>query len=77
MGCAMMIIDEAKKNEIQKKWRIQEIKQELETIDAKSLRALRAVNLGTSTNSDEAFLLQLEERATVLRNELNDLTRLS
>lgn len=64
------VVDEAAKAEAEKQQRISEIKQELDQIDLKSVRPVRAIQAGTGTVDDTAYLSQLESEAQVLRTEL-------
>ena len=53
-----------------KQRRITEIKRELENIDAKSARSMRALLNNTATDADRDFLANMETQAGVLRAEL-------
>lgn len=54
--------------------RIDEIKNQLNNIDAKRIRPLAAISLGTADEEDIARLQELEDEANVLREELRTLT---
>lgn len=61
----MIIIDPIKRSEIENKWRIDAIKQELDLIDQKSIRPLR--------DNETDKLIELENQANILRAELRGL----
>ena len=50
-----------------------EIYAELESIDAQTIRSLRAKLVGLATSQDEKKLLELETKANILRTELKNL----
>ena len=50
-----------------------EIYAELESIDAQTIRPLRAKLVGLATSQDEKKLLELETKANILRTELKNL----
>lgn len=54
--------------------RIAEIKSRLEKIDLESTRPLRAIVSNTATESDRLKLIELEEEANELRDELRRLS---
>lgn len=56
--------------EEKRQWRIGEIKAELNGLDTKSARPLRAVLAGTATDEDRARLTELETEAQKLREEM-------
>lgn len=71
---------ESKKQEIlnaraeqEKQNQIKEIKKQLEAIDMRSQRSVRAIINGTETQADRDYLADLEQQAITLRGELNDL----
>ena len=57
-----------------KEKRIQEISQELDAIDRKSIRSERSIQLGKGTAADTKKLQDLDDEATVLRAELQGLS---
>lgn len=61
------------KPEPTKEEKIATLKQELSSLDEKSIRSVRAKLAGTATQEDEAFLAQLEEQAETLRQQIKDL----
>lgn len=48
-----------------------DIMAQLDTIDLKCIRALRAIQAGTGTEADQERLAELEEQAEELRKQLN------
>lgn len=52
-----------------------EIKKTLKELDEKATRPLRAIISGIGTDTDKQFLLDLENEAVSLRNELNEILR--
>ena len=48
-----------------------EIMSQLDAIDLKCIRALRAIQAGTGTEADQERLAELEEQAEELRKQLN------
>ena len=48
-----------------------EIMSQLDAIDLKCIRALRAIQAGTGTEADQERLAELEEQAAELRKQLN------
>ena len=61
------------KPEPTKEEKLAQLKQQLNTIDEKSNRSMRAILAGTSTDEDRTFLGQLEEQAEQLRQQIKDL----
>lgn len=61
------------KQERMKRLRIAEIKRELKNIDNERIRPLAAIMTDTSTDYDMNKLVQLEQRAQELRDELTEL----
>ncbi len=61
------------KPEPTKEEKIAILKQELATLDEKSIRSVRAKIAGTATAEDDQFLAQLEEQAENLRQQIKDL----
>ena len=57
--------------------RKQEILLELDEIDRKSARPMRAQLANKATADDERLLIELEDKAVILRTELSSLTILS
>ena len=57
--------------------RITQIHQELNDLDMKSVRAVRAIQAGTGTDEDKKTLTEIEKQVTILRTELSSLTILS
>ena len=57
----------------QREQRINEAKQQLDELDLKSVRALRAVVAGTSTNTDLLKLEEIEAQVQGIRKELEEL----
>ncbi|MBR3632127.1 MAG: hypothetical protein IKN49_03575 [Elusimicrobiaceae bacterium] len=55
--------------------RVQELQAQLEELDLKSLRALRAVGTGQDTPEDHERLAQLEAQAVALRAQLMELSK--
>jgi hypothetical protein len=55
--------------------RIDEIKNRLSAIDAKSTRAVRAILSGTATDADRSYLGTLEAQAQALRVELKQIEK--
>lgn len=55
--------------------RIDEIKNRLSVIDAKSTRAVRAILSGTATDADRSYLGTLEAQAQALRVELKQIEK--
>lgn len=53
--------------------RAAEIKRQLEELDNKTTRALRAISVGTATDEDAEKLLEIEAQAEILRDELAEL----
>lgn len=66
------LTDEEKAQQ-EKEKRIAAIKLELNEKDAKAVRSIRAKLAGVSTPQDDAFLVQNEQEAEALRQELKDL----
>ena len=56
-----------------KQERITEVQSELDRLDYKSIRAVRALESGTGTEEDREFLSDLEQQAQVLRTQLQQL----
>lgn len=56
-----------------KQERITEVQNELDRLDYKSIRAVRALESGTGTEEDREFLSDLELQAQVLRTQLQQL----
>lgn len=56
-----------------KEKRISEIKAQLNALDEKSARSMRAILANTATEDDRSFLADLETQAENLRQELNEL----
>lgn len=50
-----------------------ELMAQLDELDLKAIRSLRAIQAGTSTEADTAKLAELEEQAAAIRAELKDL----
>lgn len=53
--------------------RKEELKKQLDVIDLKCIRALRAIQAGTGTDDDTARLAELEEQAGDIRQQIQDL----
>lgn len=51
------------------------LKVQLNSLDEKSIRSVRAKLAGTATPEDEAFLAQLEEQAETLRQRIKELQK--
>lgn len=64
------------KPEPTKEEKIAALKQELASLDEKSIRSVRAKIAGTATAEDDQFLAQLEEQAELLRQQIKDLEAL-
>ena len=59
--------------EKEKQARKQELMAQLDALDLKCIRSLRAIQAGVSTDEDVAKLAELEEQAEQIRRELKDL----
>ena len=46
---------------------------QLDTLDLKAIRALRAIQAGVGTNEDEEILAELEDQAEQIRQQLKEL----
>lgn len=57
----------------QKEARKKELIAELDALDLKCIRALRAIQAGTGTDDDTARLAELEEQAGDIRQQIQDL----
>ena len=68
-----IIIDEAELQRQEREQLINEAKQQLDELDLKSVRALRAVVAGTSTNADLLKLEEIETQVQEIRKELETL----
>lgn len=51
----------------------QELIAQLDTLDLKAIRALRAIQAGVGTNEDEEMLAELEDQAEQIRQQLKEL----
>lgn len=51
----------------------QELIAQLDTLDLKAIRALRAIQAGTGTEADQTKLAELEEQAGDIRQQIQDL----
>lgn len=51
----------------------QELIAQLDTLDLKAIRALRAIQAGVGTNEDEEILAELEDQAEQIRQQLKEL----
>jgi hypothetical protein len=60
-------------NEGRKSFRRQQILQELSVLDSKSLRSLRSISAGESSEVDGTTLRDLEDKAQALRVEFGEL----
>lgn len=56
-----------------KEQRRKELVEELDNIDLKTIRALRAISAGTGTEADKKKLEDLEEQAAEIRQQLKEL----
>lgn len=56
-----------------KEQRRKELVEELDNIDLKTIRALRAMSAGTGTEADKKKLEDLEEQAAEIRQQLKEL----
>lgn len=56
-----------------KEQRRKELLEELDNIDLKTIRALRAISAGTGTEADKKKLEDLEEQAAEIRQQLKEL----
>lgn len=65
----------ARQSAAQQSIRVQELQAQLDELDLKSLRALRAVGAGQSTQEDHDRLAQFEAQAVVLRAQLAELSK--
>lgn len=61
------------KPEPSKEEQIADLKSQLNALDEKSIRSVRAKIAGTATAEDDKFLAQLEEQAETLRQQIKDL----
>lgn len=64
---------EEEKAEREKEQKISEYKQALKELDEKSTRSIRAKLAGTSTDSDDVFLANLEAQAAEIRQKIKEL----
>lgn len=62
-----------KPEEMQKQERINELKFQLNQLDDKSTRSIRAILAETATEEDRNYLANLEEQAEQVREELKEL----
>lgn len=58
---------------VEKEETLANLKSQLETLDEKSNRSMRAILAGTATESDRTFLANLEAQATELRQQIHNL----
>lgn len=68
-----IIPNEAEIKSSQKQAQIEELKHRLDELDLKSVRALRAVIAGTSTNDDLTRLEEIENQVQTIRTNINEL----
>lgn len=61
------------KPEPSKEEQIAALKVELNELDAKSARSMRAILAGTATDEDKKYLAELEKQAEDLRQQIKDL----
>lgn len=61
---------EQEEEEKRRQAHIAELKQQLNEIDSKSARSLRAIVAGTATDADRAYLAELERQAEEIRGQL-------
>lgn len=59
--------------EKQKQEQIKSLQGQLDTLDLKTIRALRAIQAGTGTEEDTAKLEELENQAEELRQQIKDI----
>ncbi len=64
---------EEEKAEQQKRAHKEELIQQLDEIDLKAIRSMRAIQAGTSTEKDTAKLTELEQQAEKIRHALEEL----
>lgn len=60
-------------DEQQKQAQIKELQAQLDTLDLKCIRALRAIQAGVGTEADTAKLAELEQQAETIRKEIQDI----
>lgn len=60
---------------VEKQARINELELQLDALDLKTVRALRAIQAGTSTAADNARLAELETQAEGLRQQMKELAQ--
>ena len=63
----------AKRAEAEKAAQIESLKKELDTLDLKAIRALRAIAAGEGTEADSSKLAEIEAQAAVVRQQLHSL----
>lgn len=66
-------LTEEEKAEQQKQAHKAELIRQLDEIDLKTIRSMRAIQAGTGTEADEEKLAELENQATQIRQELKEL----
>lgn len=63
----------AKPEAVEKEEKLANLKAELEEIDSKSNRSMRAILAGTATEEDRTYLTELETQANDLRRQIREL----
>ena len=64
---------EARQAAAEKEAHIAQLQAQLDTIDLKAIRALRAIQAGTGTEADSAKLAELEAQAEEIRRQIKEL----
>lgn len=60
-------------SEKDKQKRIQELRSQLDAVDLKTIRSMRAIQAADFTDDDVAYLQQLEQQAKKIREEIREL----
>lgn len=64
---------QAREAEKQKQEQIKELQAQLDTLDLKAIRALRAIQSGNGTQEDTAKLAELEQQAETIREQIKSI----